>query len=217
MKETPFTATLTPVIEVATVRSLAHPFIVGLSDGTLPLATFRYYLRQDHQYLEMFGLLHEVLAAQLNTALAQILTSLGEGEDLARQRLHAELKLSAVELAATKPAPTNYAYLTHMAYQNQAHGKAALAAGLLPCYWLYNEVGRRLAQKHSPNPLYQEFFDSYASDDFSSSTNQMRAIVDKLAAPLDEAAHEQMRQAFVKSCYYEEQFWQMAYEQQRWH
>lgn len=135
MKETQFTATLTPVIEVATARSLAHPFIVGLSDGTLPLATFRYYLRQDHQYLEMFGRLHEVLAAQLNTALAQILTSLGEGEDLARQRLHAELKLSAVELAA----------------------------------------------------------------------------------PLDEAAHEQMRQAFVKSCYYEEQFWQMAYEQQRWH
>ena len=83
MKETPFTATLTPVIEVTTARSLAHPFIVGLSDGTLPLATFRYYLRQDHQYLEMFGRLHEVLAAQLNTALAQILTSLGEGVDLA--------------------------------------------------------------------------------------------------------------------------------------
>ncbi len=59
MKETQFTATLTPVIEVATARSLAHPFIVGLSDGTLPLATFRYYLRQDHQYLEMFGRLHE--------------------------------------------------------------------------------------------------------------------------------------------------------------
>ncbi len=45
--------------------------------------------------------MHEVLAAQLNTALAQILTSLGEGEDLARQRLHAELKLLAVELAAS--------------------------------------------------------------------------------------------------------------------
>lgn len=45
----------------------------------------------------------------------------------------------------------------------------------------------------------------------------MRAIVDQLAAPLSAAGRQVMRQSFVKSCYYEEQFWQMAYEQQRWH
>lgn len=212
-----FTETLWPVIEATTARSLAHPFIVGLSDGTLPLKIFRYYLCQDHQYLQMFAHLHEVLGHELPPHLARELAQLGEGENIARQELHAALKLSAAELAATTPAPNNYAYLTHMAYQGQSYGKAALAAGLLPCYWLYNEVGRRLAQKCSPHPLYQAFFDSYASADFSTSTQQMRAIVDQLAAPLSAAERQVMRQAFVKSCYYEEQFWQMAYEQQRWH
>lgn len=201
MENTTFTQTLWPVLEATTARSLAHPFLVGLSDGTLPLATFRYYLCQDHQYLQMFAQLHEVLGNELPPRLAAILAQLGAGENTARQELHAALKLSATELAATTPAPNNYAYLTHMAYQGQRYGKAALAAGLLPCYWLYNEVGRRLAKQHSPHPLYQAFFDSYAGADFSTSIQQMRAIVDHLAALLSEAERQVMRQAFVKFCY----------------
>lgn len=50
-------------------------------------------------------------------------------------------------------------------------------------------------------PLYQAFFDSYAGADFSTSIQQMRAIVDHLAAPLSEAERQVMRQAFVKFCY----------------
>lgn len=38
-----------------------HPFIQQLQAGTLPLATFRYYLIQDHYYLQEFAKVHDIL------------------------------------------------------------------------------------------------------------------------------------------------------------
>jgi len=36
-------------------RIFDHPFLKEIKDGTLPLATFQYYLAQDYLYLEGFG------------------------------------------------------------------------------------------------------------------------------------------------------------------
>ncbi|MEO1182424.1 MAG: TenA family protein, partial [Cyanobacteria bacterium J06636_28] len=35
--------------------SLAHPFVQGIADGTLPKATFAYYVGQDAFFLEAFA------------------------------------------------------------------------------------------------------------------------------------------------------------------
>lgn len=211
-----FTNTLTATIDHTCQQSLRHPFIDQLSKGILPLATFRYYLIQDNHYLTAFNQLHQVIADHLPPYEADTLRHLGEGEDLSRQQMHREIDLRQAELAGTPVAPTAYAYISHMYYQLDQHGVAAATAGLLPCYWLYSEVARRLAVKHSPVPLYQEFFDSYASDDFTTATDQMKAIVDQQAAKNDQQTQELMRQAFNISCYYENQFWQMSLTCQNW-
>ena len=178
--------------------------------------TFRYYLCQDHQYLRNFQHLHELVAKHLPADDAKLLLSLGAGEDQARQALHQALQITLAELDQTSPAPTNYAYITHMYYQLTKFGVAVATAGLLPCYWLYNEVGKGLAQKQSPDPLYQAFFDSYGGEDFTTSTTQMREIVDRLALQVDQPTQTLMRGAFAKSCYYEVHFWQMALTKENW-
>lgn len=147
---------------------------------------------------------------------AKLLLSLGEGEDQARKVLHQALQITPAELDQTSPAPTNYAYVTRMDYQLTKFGVAPASAGLLPCYWLYNEIGKELAQKQSPDPIYQTFFDGYAGEDFTTSTTQIREIVDRLAAQVDEPTQALMSEAFAKSCYYEVHFWQMALMKENW-
>lgn len=153
-----FTTSLTATINQTTEASVQAPFIKQLSSGELPLATFRYYLIQDNHYLTAFNRLHQEIAAQLPANEAVILSRLGEGEDAARQRLHKEIGLSTQELRETPVAPNAYSYITHMYYQLERYGTATATAGLLPCYWLYSKLAQRLAVKHSPVPLYQEFF-----------------------------------------------------------
>lgn len=213
---TTFTNTLTAIINRTTDTSAQAPFIKQLSNGKLPLSTFRYYLIQDNHYLTAFNRLHQEIATRLPAADAEILVRLGEGEDAARQKMHQEIGLGTRELQETPTAPNAYSYITHMYYQLDNYGAAAATAGLLPCYWLYSKLARRLGVKHSPVHLYQEFFDSYTAADFTASTEQMKAIVNRQAANTDPAGRQQMARSFKISCYYEEQFWQMAFDQQKW-
>lgn len=47
-------------------ESFDHPFIKELAAGSLPTATFRYYLKQDRYYLANFGDLHKQIADNLS-------------------------------------------------------------------------------------------------------------------------------------------------------
>lgn len=198
--------------------SFDHPFITALHDGTLPEDTFRYYLIQDHHYLTAFAALHEAISEHLPAAQAKVLLTLneGSGEDTIRDKMHAELGITATDFATTPVAPTAYAYISHMYYQLNEVNPQAAVAGLLPCYWIYAQIGAHLAKLTSPKPLYQAFFDAYASDDFTTSTNQMLDLVNQTAAASSPDVQTQMATAFKRSAVYESHFWQMAYQKERW-
>ena len=69
---------------------------------------------------------------------------------------------------AAARAPTTLAYTDYLlavAYGRPFH--EALAA-LLPCYWIYWEVGKALTRAGSPNPLYARWIGTYGSDEFGS-------------------------------------------------
>lgn len=38
-------------------------------------------------------------------------------------------------------------------------------AGMLPCAWLYHEIGLRLIDRGSSNALYQRWIETYASEE----------------------------------------------------
>jgi thiaminase/transcriptional activator TenA len=56
-------------------RILAHPFLTGLTDGTLPDDAFRFYAVQDALYLRDFGRGLALLAAKSPTDDAMIMFS----------------------------------------------------------------------------------------------------------------------------------------------
>ena len=198
--------------------SKQHPFIQQLRAGTLPAATFRYYLIQDHHYLHEFARVHE-LAAQQSTdaaAAAQLRAgaqSLRDGEMAIRETFFAELKVTPEEIAQTPMAPTGYAYTSHLYRALAQQGTPGAVSALLPCYWLYAEIGAELAQQGSPVPIYQAWIDTYNAPDYAGEKPAQLALANRLATPANTPA---LLDIFEKSSWYELHFWQMALDHQTW-
>ena len=98
---------------------LAHPFIAGLTDGTLPRESFRHYIVQDAHYLRSYSRALAICAAKAPTTPDSVMFARHAGDAIAaEQQLHAsllgDLGLTA-EAAAKEPvAPTTVAYTSYL-------------------------------------------------------------------------------------------------------
>lgn len=101
-------------------------------------------------------------------------------------------------------------------YELNAGSPARATAALLPCYWLYSDIGAQLVKKSSPIPIYQQFIDGYAGTEFTNNTHKMITLVERLSSQVTANEKNKMVNAFLKSSVFELQFWEMAYQQKQW-
>ncbi len=201
----------------------AHPFVLGMADGSLPLASFRFYMVQDYVFLVEFC---RVLA--LGAAKSPDLETMGRFAGLLHETLHTEMALhrayaakfgiTAAELEAAEPAATTHAYTRHLLHAAQAGTLGELAAVLLPCQWGYAEIGQALART-APRPhheLYGEWIAAYASPEFGELAEWLRALVDRLGAEAGATERVRMARHFLDSSRYEFMFWDAAYREEGW-
>jgi thiaminase (transcriptional activator TenA) len=200
---------------------LHHQFLAGLADGTLDRETFKLYVVQDALYLREFSRTLSIAAARaphddwilmFNEHAANALRverSLHEG-------FFKEWGLRPEQVAAAPMAPTNLAYTSFLlatAYGGKFH---ELLGGLLPCYWVYWEVGKELELKGSPEPLFQRWIATYSSAEFAGVTRAMIDATDLTAAGLLPGELDAMRRCFVITSRYEWMFWDMAWRRESW-
>lgn len=195
-----------------------HPFIQALQAGTLPAATFRYYLIQDHHYLQEFATIHDLAADQATDSQAAHQLRAGaehlrQGEMAVRETFFHQLAITDAEIAATPMAPTGYAYTSHLYRSLATLGTAGAVIALLPCYWLYAEIGHDLAHQGSPIPIYQAWIDTYNADDYAGEMPDQLALANRVATPQNTPA---LLDVFQKSSWYELHFWQMALDHETW-
>ncbi|OGK79470.1 MAG: thiaminase II [Candidatus Rokubacteria bacterium GWC2_70_16] len=200
---------------------LRHPFVVGLTDGSLPRESFRFYVVQDALYLRDFARALSLAAARApREDWIIMLNEHAAGALRVERALHEsffrDFGLSSEAVAATPLAPTNLAYTSYLLAV--AHGgpfHEALAA-LLPCYWIYWEVGRALERRGSPDPLYMRWIATYASEEFGGVVRAVLEAADITAAQRAPAGREAMRRHFVTTSRYEWMFWDMGYRRESW-
>ena len=216
-----FTSTLWQAIAPIYRAILAHPFVAGLTDGSLPREAFRFYAVQDALYLREFARGLSVAAARApREEWIIMLNEHAAGALRVERTLHEsffkEFGLSPEAVAATPLAPVNLAYTSYLlavAYGAPFH--EAIAA-LLPCYWIYWEVGKTLERAGSRDPLYARWIGTYASEEFGAVVRDVLACVDTLAATLREEDRETMRRHFVTTSRYEWMFWDMGWRREAW-
>jgi thiaminase/transcriptional activator TenA len=216
-----FTRDLWTSIEPIYAAILRHPFLEGLTDGSLPRDAFQFYVVQDAHYLREFARALAIAAARAPKEDWIItLNDHAAGALRVERSLHGtffrDFGLDEADVAATPMAPTNVAYTSYLlavAYGRPFH--EALAA-LLPCYWIYWEVGKELERAGSRDPLFARWIATYASDEFGGVVRAVLEMTNTLAAGLAPAERDVMRAHFVATSRYEWMFWDMGLRKEGW-
>lgn len=202
-------------------QSLNHPFVKGIANGDLPLETFKNYILQDIYYLKHYAKAHALAAAQtddftLTAMLAEKARSTAEAE-LEIHEEHAEiLHITDEEMQNFKPAPTAYSYTSHLYRATQTGRLAHSIAAMLPCYWLYADIGVKYKDARPEEQLYINWLEMYASDWFQDATVEMIDLLDALVENETEAEKEKIKEQFIIAKEFELAFWEMSYTHEKW-
>jgi thiaminase/transcriptional activator TenA len=157
--------------------ALAHPFVRGLADGSLPRASFAGYVAQDAYFLEAFargyalGVVHSPDRMALET-FADLLA--GVRDEL---RLHDTYAARwGIDLAAVEPAPATLAY-TDFLLATAATGRLGVTcAAMAPCMRLYAYLGRSLSGEEAQT--YAEWVTTYADPGFEELAATLERLLD---------------------------------------
>ncbi|MGJ9422570.1 bifunctional hydroxymethylpyrimidine kinase/phosphomethylpyrimidine kinase [Aeromicrobium sp. CF3.5] len=181
-------------------------FVRGLSDGTLEQESFAWYLAQDALYLREYSrVLAEASKLAPTPAEQAFWASSAHGAIATELELHASWLPTGAVFDA-EPSATTTAYVDHLLAIAARGGYAVLIAAVLPCFWIYVDVGTRLAPHATSDHPYAAWLRTYADPEFCALNDQAIEIVTRHAAATDPTTRERMRRAFVTSSRHELQF-----------
>jgi thiaminase (transcriptional activator TenA) len=198
---------------------LRHPFITGLTDGTLDHEAFRYFIVQDSHYLRAYSRALSMVSARATDEDAVAMFARHSAEAIAVEReLHAgllgSLGLTPADVDRVGSGPTTTAYMSYLTAVCATGTYAEAVAAVLPCYWIYRDVGRALLDRSSPDPLYKQWIATYGSPEFDAVVESVLAVTDRL--DVGAAERERCHRHFATTSRYEWMFWDAAYHRLTW-
>lgn len=199
----------------------AHPFVTGLTDGSLPRDRFRHYLVQDSHYLRGYARALVVCAARAPGQADLVMFAEHATAAIAAERqLHAELLgdlgLNPAAAAALPVAPVTHAYVSHLLAITHGGSYAEAVAAVLPCYWIYARVGEHLQSCGSVDRLFARWIEMYAGEEYRQIVEAVLDVVDRVGAAASQSEVERMRAHFHTSARYEWMFFDGAYQMEDW-
>lgn len=201
---------------IADVRACIDelPFIRGLADGTLGREPFLFYLAQDALYLREYARVLAEASRLAPTPQEQAFWAhSAEGALIGELELHASWLTAGRNPGAAMfdvtPAPATVAYLDHLRSVAFSGDYAELIAAVLPCFWLYTDLGQRLRagafgdRAQDPRHPYASWLATYADPAFEDATEQAIALVVEAAAASSSDRGSRMLRAFEASSAHE--------------
>jgi thiaminase/transcriptional activator TenA len=200
---------------------LAHPFVTGLTDGTLPHDAFAFYVVQDVLYLQRYAQALAAVASRApDTAGTEMFARHAADVIAVEQTLHgsllAGLGIDPAAAATAEPAPTTLAYTSYLLATVHGGSYAEGVGAVLPCYWIYWEVGKELLGRGSPDPRFQRWIGTYGGEEFGETVRGVLDVADRLGPGLSPAERTLMHRHFRTTSRYEWMFWDMGYRKQGW-
>lgn len=185
-------------------------FIRDLAAGTLAEEQFAYYLAQDAIYLNGYSRVLARASALAPTEAAQLFWARSAQQCL---EVESELHRSWLSTRTVEHAlgPVTKSYVDHLLAASAAGSYGVLVAALLPCFWLYAEVGKTLhaqflaAGAPAAHP-YAEWLRTYADEDFAQATRDAMAMVDEAGRKAGGNEQAAMVEAFKHSSRFEVAF-----------
>ncbi|MBQ5364275.1 MAG: TenA family protein [Bacteroidales bacterium] len=192
---------------------LDHPFIKELSAGTLAPDKFDRYLAQDELYVGNYGRqmfeLAELIPDPVQHDMFYAFAKEGiEGE----KAMHALLIDRFGIDTQVQPSQVTAAYNAHTEAAIRSGSKEIGLAAMLPCMWVYNEVGLHILRTAAVegNP-YREWIQEYGNEAFTAGVAQVLELADSYAAAAPEDIRERMTSAYIEATRFEYLFWDYGY------
>jgi thiaminase/transcriptional activator TenA len=200
---------------------LTHPFLAGLADGTLDRDAFRFYVVQDAHYLRDYARALALCAARAPREsdilmFAQHAAGAIEVERFLHEGFFRDFGLDDAAVAATPVSPTCRAYTSYLLATCHGGSFPEALGAVLPCYWIYWEVGKALLERGSPDPLYQRWIDTYGGEGFGTLVRDVLALADAIGNGLPPAERDRVEAHFVQTARYEWMFWDSGYRRETW-
>ena len=212
-----FTETLWDRIAEIYEAIINHPFNRELAQGTLPEEKFKFYIKQDALYLVDFS---RALAIVGSKALLpqRILHFLDFAKDglIVERALHDEYFRRFDVTLDVDQAPGCFAYTNYLIATASHRSFDEAVAALLPCFWIYREVGMHIVGHSVPDNPYQLWIDTYAGEEFGAAVERAIEITEEVASGATEEGRKRMDEAFVLSSRLEWMFWDSAYRMEQW-
>jgi thiaminase/transcriptional activator TenA len=194
-----------------------HPYNRELAAGTLPPETFKHYLKQDALYLLDFSRALAIVSARAHSA-EQILLFLNFARDglVVERALHQEYFARFGVTPDVDRSPACLAY-THYLLATASLGSFEEAvSALLPCFWIYREVGLTIVKASGAGNPYQLWIDTYAGEEFAEAVRRAIQATDQVAMATTGDERRRMAEAFTLSSRLEWMFWDSAYRREVW-
>lgn len=203
----------------AIIRTM--PFNAELASGTLSEARFKHYITQDAHYLIGFGRALTLAAAKAPDPdrIVQFAKS-AEGAIVVERALHGsffqQYGITPEVFAQTPLSPACHHYVSYLLATAYGEPYEVLLGVLLPCFWIYAEVGRDIHARAAATNPYQAWIDTYAGEEFHNAVRIMIATTDAAAEAASPSLRTRMHAAFTKATQLEWIFWDSAYRLAGW-
>ena len=193
-------------------KILSHPFNQELGQGTLEERRFLFYLEQDAYYLIGFSRALAFIAARADSSkIIHPFLTFALGALVAERELHAKFLGPLCDRERIEPTPACLAYVQYLMATTAIAPLEEAVAAVLPCFWIYREVGRHIAlSAYECNP-YSHWIATYSSQEFSEETDRAISILDEMAAHCPPLLLARMEKAFEQSALLEWHFWDDSY------
>lgn len=159
-------------------KILAHRFVQGLGDGTLPVASFKSYVAQDAYFLDAFARAYAFCLAHGTSrddlyGFSELIA--GVLEELKLHKSYTE-RLQ-VTLDGVTPMPATRAYVDFLLGAARRGDLGETIAGMTPCMRLYAFLGQALAQQDVA-PAYADWVKTYADPGFEALAVRLEGLLD---------------------------------------
>jgi thiaminase (transcriptional activator TenA) len=174
---------------ILTSRSARLPFNEELAAGTLSEACFRHYIVQDAHYLVAFGRALAIAAGKADTPRRSCSFPRPPAPWWSRSgrctRISSRFGIAPEDFEATPLTPVCHHYNSFLIATAHAEPYPVALAAILPCFWVYAEIGKDIhARAATPNP-YQAWIDSYASEEFDEAVRGVIATTDRVRGAVE--------------------------------
>ena len=124
--------------------------------------------------------------------------------------------IDADAFARTPLSPACDHYVSWLLATAWSEPYEVVLGALLPCFWIYLEVGRDIFCRAEAGNPYRAWIDTYAGEEFGNAVAEMIAATDAAARTASSGTTEAMHRVYAHGTRLEYLFWDGAYRDATW-